>query len=77
MPGAACFWAGVSSAFSCGLLALFLEVNFDLSMADMELVVEELRIEAVSGCFSEEDLKSETEELVEDIVDVLVLVVVG
>ena len=43
----------------------------------MELVVEELRIEAVSGCFSEEDLKSETEELVEDIVDVLVLVVVG
>ena len=46
-------------------------------MADMELVVEELRIEAVSGCFSEEDLKSETEELLEDIVVGVVLMLVG
>ena len=63
----ACFSPGErsSSGFE-GLLLLLLGVNLDLRRADMELVVEELRIEEVS-----EGFLSEVEDWWEDIVAVL------
>lgn len=68
----ACFSPGESSSSGLVVLVLLLGVNFDLSRAVIELVVDVLRSDELSDAF--DGLRSEIEDWLEDMV---VVVAVG